>query len=90
MVDCVDSKSALTHDKVSSIITFSSRFKPGFHMYVLAERTTALDASRCMDTNDHNQSQPSQQNCDCDLSKPTTQKAKKKFFLNKKSKAKYK
>ena len=24
-------------------------------------RTTALDASRCMDTNDHNQSQPSQQ-----------------------------
>ena len=30
-------------------------------IHVLVGRTTARDASRCMDTNDHNQSQPSQQ-----------------------------
>ena len=30
-------------------------------IHVLAGRTTARDASRCMDTNDHKRSQPSQQ-----------------------------
>ena len=30
-------------------------------IHVLAGRTTALDTSRCMDTNDHKRSQPSQQ-----------------------------
>ena len=34
-------------------------------IHVLAGRTTAFDASRCMDTNDHNQSQHSQQSRTC-------------------------
>ena len=45
-----------------SIITYSRLLPLSLvSIHVLAGRTTALDALRCMDTNDHRQSQPSQQ-----------------------------
>ena len=47
--------------KLIGVVTYIIGMLSLVSIHVLAGRATARDASRCMDTNDHKRSQPSQQ-----------------------------